>query len=170
MTAEHLICHPFTPCGGDLIGRWRIVSGCWDPEFLKGPCPSLAYHSLEQEATYEFFSSGVYQFGPSSFTLTYTATFDASCSFAAVCEPSPSSDEERIVGTECFREGDGCRCETTSSGRGPVETHAYSVSGNEVTMIVDETTGAYSPWQYCVQGDEATFRYEGIGGFSIVRE
>ncbi len=165
-----LWCEPFAACGGDVVGNWRIVSGCYEPDFLHDECSSYDYYELEEQGTYQFFGDGTYA-SDISYSLAYTAFEQRACLTGSCAEREQQlqmSSEGQMVTASCSMTDDGCLCDVHSSGHGQ-GGGSYSVTGNELQVVVDGQTGAYTPWEYCVSGSELRLHIEGISGATLQR-
>lgn len=132
-------CMNFTPCGGDVLGTWRIESLCMDafaPQFPN--CPT-ATASVSVTGSLTFSGDGTYITRGS--TIAHT-TLPASC--AALCPA-----------TGCTATPDGgCVCDSaTPLSEAPL---TYSVDGNELIVHPkpDVTQTAY----YCRRGEQILMR------------
>lgn len=135
------ICMNFTPCGGDVLGTWRVESLCMDaisPQFQN--CPT-AKTNVTLTGSLTFNSDGSYIPRGNSMVRT---TLPPACS--ALCA---------AAGATCVAAADGgCTCDSMM----PIsETPlTYSVDGNKLIVHprADLTQTAY----FCRQGDQILMR------------
>ena len=72
-------CDPFTACGGNIVGTWRLVSSCGSVS--SSPCPSserITAKSSVTLATYTFASDGTFTFVASG-DLTEALRYPLAC-------------------------------------------------------------------------------------------
>ena len=158
----------FAPCGGDIVGRWQIVSAC-SPEPAQSLAPDCPAGTITITASsisgwYEFVSDG-------------TAVYDGSASRSVVmrqpndCLPVATCDEYEDVLWEqfadvdapatitvtCAQQNNDCRCDLSSDFPPMTRTGTYQVQGAELTIAL--TDGEPTVMPYCVTGDTLVIRY-----------
>jgi hypothetical protein len=159
-------CSPFTPCGGSVVGSWKVASSClklsgdMDTKLLSLGCPSVPVTgSLQVEGTFVANADGTYRdntttSGSVSFPLS-PACLSVS-SVAVACDRIGSIFEAAGWDTANCTGGDGqCNCtlnvDKQKGGLGAVVPYTetagmYTTSGNSLTA----TNVTYS---YCAAGD-----------------
>jgi hypothetical protein len=166
-------CTNVTPCGGDVVGTWTVVSSCLkvtgdlDLSLAGGGCPSAPVTgSLQVTGTWTANADGTYsdgtttsgdeQFalGPSCLTISSTAvTCDGAASFIKNLGYSSLTCPSAA--------GGGCTCSGTVQQPGtiavvsvaPSTSGNYTRAGNVVTLSGDAGDTSYA---YCVSGNQMT--------------
>jgi hypothetical protein len=169
-------CPAFTPCGGDVLGAWRIVSicGAFTPE-SNPDVPECAGTAVSES----FMGDGVYTFqddGTATLTGTITVTADEvvtdACSqaqygfsAALLCAGLNASNDlpqgqagadgtggaTPAISFMCTVDGTDCACHIVE-GPVPVDQSAtYSVQGEQITIGSNTS-------DYCVDGDTLTIQ------------
>lgn len=159
-------CAPVEPCGGDLVGTWKVVSSCvhGTAQETTSAC-SLPLTTQIQSVTY----SGTVTFDPDlHYVTTVTAsgrmalTYPAACLTSArlTCEELSQSlvqmptSSGGVKGTGCYSSGGGdCQCTFDVQTPAHETPGAYSTNGNSVTIT---TNGRSVSTDYCVRGTELT--------------
>jgi hypothetical protein len=131
-------CTNFTPCGGDVLGAWRVESLCFESLSLNFPnCPQ-ATASISITGSLTFSSDGTYVARGTTMSRT---TLPQAC--AALCNSS------------CTTASDGgCVCDATT----PIQDTplAYSVDGNKL-IVHQQMTGDQTAY-FCRIGDQILMR------------
>ncbi len=133
-------CQNFTPCGGDVLGTWRVESLCLDafPNTFAS-CPQATTTVSLQNGVLTFNSDGTYV--PSGTSVTRT-TLPAAC--AAECAAGA-----------CTASADGgCVCEAAVAvNETPL---AWSATGNQ--LIVSPRSGVTQTAYYCRTANQLMMR------------
>jgi hypothetical protein len=136
---------PF-PCGGDLVGSWRVDSACFGSSFLVGSCQkSVDSSGVSASGTISYGADGSY-----SSSITYTGTYIES--YPAACIPSGAScaDFGASLGypMPCTSAADGsCACPLPASGVPVNDLGTYSIS--DTTLRLSSTLGQQTT-DFCV--------------------
>ncbi len=152
-------CRTFTPCGGDLLGRWVMRSSCVGSAVNDPACAGYATNqSVSGTAIYDFGSDATLRY-EGEVHVRYDVSATEACAQAVAHKDAAgyckliqdsSDDNPRVPATIDCTASDGlCTCH---GDQGPISGGAdsrYSVSGNSVTIDSD-TLG------YCVAGDTLT--------------
>jgi len=175
--AGAISCDPFTACGGNIVGSWRLVSSCGSVS--SNGCPSTARISAKTsvaQATYTFASDGAFTFtatGPLTEMLRYPLACLGAFTDAGV--PQACADTERAFVAASSQPTDGgvevqsatcaaagsetCACTAVLGYMSPQTTRgSYTTSGNQVTLVAAGSdvgapdAGAGSVTEYCVSG------------------
>ena len=143
---DGLWCEPFSGCGGDVVGSWSIVSGCYEPDFLQDRCQRYDYYELAEQGTYDFFADGTYA-SDVTYSIAYQLSRRADCMTQTCSETVQQSQppaEGQTVTASCSMSSDGCPCDVHSWGR-EQRQNTYSVTRNELKPVVDAQTNNYIP-------------------------
>jgi len=179
-------CEPIEPCGGELVGTWRVEASCSERteeqaiDTLEEELPPECNGALESaesdssDLSLTFGADGVLTVaGSSSLRLEYT--FNDACLAALYPEPrSASADTCTQLGPDmagamptalvntasCTFESGGCACVFAFAPD-------LSVSG-PYTAADGQLTVEDQPLAYCVAGDELRLGLPSLGG-SIAR-
>jgi hypothetical protein len=166
------LCEPFEPCGGDLAGRWTIVSNCYESAVEQFGCDSLYHDRADSVAgTYEFFDTGTATFDVSS-TVSYISVVTDSCA-SAPCDLMQASIERGLAnvgsGTaNCSAIVAGCSCDVVAI-RSKVVSYPYSLDGSRVTIYFEPGTGATTTMDFCVTGNTLTL-HQSSGSMILSRD
>ena len=178
-------CAPFTACGGNIVGTWRVPAGCGS---VSSPaCPSserITAQSSAPQTAYTFAGDGTFTLTASG-DLTEALRYPLAC-LGAITDagiPQACADFERVfvtppqtgdAGTQAVEvtsascaaaANETCACNVvlrytsaqTSSG-------SYTTSGNQLTLTVSVSAGgipvsADSVADYCVSGNTLTLHH-----------
>jgi hypothetical protein len=149
-------CGRVAPCGGEVVGAWKLSSACSTAPPL--PAKLCAAATVRHSS---FDVSGTATFGADlSFSLDANAsgtievsvptsclTFgDATATCAQITPQAPAG-----VDVQCVESGDGCLCTFVILAHAVSESGTYSTSGS---MLMDTPAGgAVDQVGYCVAGD-----------------
>jgi hypothetical protein len=156
-------CAKFSPCGGELAGRWRLRASCIGSSYNDPACKGYASNqSVSGVAIFDFGSEGTIEYeGAASFT--YDISVSDGCAQAIAHKDAAgycklvqdSDDDDPTVPTSisCDASTGPCQCHVA---QGPIASGAdgaYTASGSTVTM---EQGGNLDTLSYCVKGDTLT--------------
>lgn len=170
-SAPDATCGAMTPCGGNIVGRWRLVTSCVTGESRECAdyTDGIAYSG---DLTYVFEADGLAH-PDGSATMTWDLTVTDACAVsigmedaAAYCDniQMPVPEQEVTLDAECTTPPGRCECHVV---RPPVEfdrdAEPYRTSGPELTLG-DETLS------YCVDGDRLRLGLNGETTGTFVRD
>jgi hypothetical protein len=191
-------CDPFTACGGNIVGTWRLISSCGS--ISNSPCPPserIAFKSSVTQSTYTFASDGTFTFAASG-DLTEALRYPLAC-LSGITDagiPQACADIERLFVTPTGDAGtqtvvvksascsaaanDSCACTAVLGSTSGAQTTSgsYTTSGNQLTLVASASdggvrdAGADSGWEYCVSGNTLTlhtFSSSGDGVMTLTR-
>jgi len=167
------LCAPFVACGGSLVGRWTIVSDCYESIVEKLGCESIHHVIPDTVAgTYEFSDAGTAVFEIAS-TVRYTDVIPDTC-LKTPCDTLQASLETALAkgggGTAvCSALAASCSCDVVSM-RNETLSLPYSVVRSRLTILVDPNTNATTTLDFCVKGSELTLHSPGRGSMTLSRE
>lgn len=168
--AKSNACAPFVACAGDLLGTWEIESHCVG--LLELGCETVEYQSIETSGRWHFLTGGSL-LRSTVWNLVYTTEW--------WCEEQACAERERELNaaqpqppvtsysSACFGPVGHCSCETSVAGAESV-LGDFSVSGARLTVIVDPQKGAYTEYDYCVEGDRLTLRSTALAAGATLRK
>ncbi len=169
-TTQGLACGgTFTPCGGEISGKWSVASFCGTPDGLKS-CPTAAakYTAVSWVGSLEFTPDSTIGRGITGATLqTYNASLDSELSIPSACISKTCSTMTAVEHATCAEQpadlGSTCVCKvhTDSLSTGP-QTDYYQLSGNNVIIGLQN-------WVYCVKGDTLTLSTSLTDGAGVKR-
>lgn len=159
-------CGKIAPCGGNIVGTWKIVDSCADSSpatTSTGSCPGETFQvaSFSASGTIAFNADMTYKVSLTE-SASETATAPTSClstggipvscdEFAkVVAEVTPA---DAGASTTCTASGSTCSCHVDLSGLAVHEMGTYSLSGNTISSTPSPSTGMSSAAGYCVQGN-----------------
>lgn len=172
MTVEAVSCEPFTACGGNLLGEWRLSNVClsdalkMDLEASANVCNegSAALTQTKATGTVTFDAdSVVYQ---ADLSLDFTAEFPLSCaSSAANCADVQQRYAMRdgLTDAACKEVGSSCSCSYRLAHE-LVKQNGYRVSGFTLSET-DASDGSMTEDEYCVTG--TTLRIKSPDGIDV---
>ena len=155
------------PCGGDVVGTWKIVDSC--VEFTVPPLGLDFCPQATADITETAFSGGATYNADltysSTLTLAYTfvlrlptsclssgggtvtcADFNDALQAQLTAHPDPD-----IQSYTCASGGSSCNCTVVPTPQTELESGTYSTTGGRITST--PTGDAPSNENYCVQGD-----------------
>lgn len=173
-------CSVPAPCGGNIVGTWRILSACGS--IASSACPpsqTISVHTSWAQVTYTFASDGTVSLagsGPTTEVVRYpigclSAIVDAGASEACATfehliqtslqNPDAGPPNGTITSFTCSMDGsDACLCNEVVEVTTQMLTDTYTTSGNQITFInasADAGSGASdSHGEYCVSGNTLT--------------
>ena len=170
-------CGAFTPCGGAVLGTWKVANLCTSTADAGAPKADAACSTttsnpnMKYGGTFTFRNDGTYTANlavSGSQTLTYSAgCFNGaySCSTIDSVFKNPGTADAGLSGSCTSASSGNCACnETMNAQMMPIEG-TYTTSGSTVTM----TSGSGSspePSDFCVQGNTLTLRGSSSSGES----
>ncbi len=156
-------CGKVAPCGGDLVGTWKIIGSCADVSSAPAAnsvCASetISVSSFSASGTVTFDSNMTYAFSASE-SASDTITVPMSC--LSTGKVTVTCDDLTTVvngvfsdaGTTCTASGSNCNCDVTVSGLTDEETGTYTLSGNTFSTTPSTSTATGGGAGYCVQGN-----------------
>lgn len=152
-------CTQFAPCGGSLVGTWRIDSLCAS---LPGFFPSSAIPGFANctNATEGLTASGSIAFLADGTLDNSQVELGATLTIPASCSPTTTSCNA-LAGTfgSCLQSAAGsCICTTSNQTQSNPET--YRASGDQVVLSTLRTSGTTNVQTayYCVSGTKLLLR------------
>lgn len=142
-------CNSFTPCGGDLTGKWTLAKNCADPPFH-------SYSVLCQEGTdqtdlvgtLEFVAGGKY-LGRAAFHSQGSVSQACIDGYNRACGQNPFEG--------CVPNDNGCQCDYTGPLSEPDANMTWNAQGNVLqTQTTDGCT--INTFYYCVKGNALDLR------------
>jgi hypothetical protein len=147
-------CGKVAPCGGDIVGAWKVIDACPTGSGTVPNCPgaTVKVSSIRVTGTVEFNMDKTYS-DTLTESLSETLTLPNSCLMAlgVTC-----AEQAAILmnGTTCTTSGSDCVC-TIKPNQTTMVTGTYTLAGNTVTTTSNASpTSASSTGSadYCVQG------------------
>jgi hypothetical protein len=158
-------CGKVSPCGGDVVGTWKIVDSCEEGSSLStanSSCPSETGQvtSMSASGTATFNSDMTYAL---SLTESFSETLSVPMSCLSMGGITVTCDElttalggllesDGGTTTNCTASGSGCDCNISLSGLTTNDMGTYTVSGNTLTTTSTTSPGTTGGGDYCVQG------------------
>lgn len=140
-------CTGTAPCGGDLVGRWRFVSGCFDlDEAVVAPgCADVtSSSSVAVSGTLEFKADG-------TFLVDSKQEVTANVTIPNVCVDDLGSCDTTAG---CSSNGSSCSCTIPVDVPASAASGTYRVNGTTLTRTAASTSTTV---QFCRAGDKLTF-------------
>lgn len=158
-------CGKVMPCGGDIVGDWKISTACLDTsseeDFTDGVCPTATLTTSPRITGSVNYSANSTYTRSTTTSGTVKVTLPASClsqgGLTFTCEQvqtllGAELTQEGLEGTKCTSASGGCTCTASLASNTETETGTYTTSGSTVTH-----TASGSPLpddsEYCVEGD-----------------
>ncbi len=171
-------CPALTPCGGDVVGSWKISSICDASGGTAGTggsttdmpsCATQTVGEASSDVTFEFKSDGSFT-AAGTITITEDETFDDACAMsqfgsdvATTCDllDSFGAQGDTDYALSCTVANGLCDCHFTVPLTSN-EVGTYTVDGDQITVDYTETdsdgtvtTGTETD-SFCVKGDTMT--------------
>jgi hypothetical protein len=149
-------CGRVEPCGGDLVGTWRLSSACSTQPALPAKLCAAAtvkHSSFEVSGTATFGADGTYGISATTWG-TIEVSVPASCltggdvtsSCTQLALQAPAN-----IGAQCLASGDGCFCTFVIPSHDVAEAGTYAANGSMLTAA--PPGGLVDGAAYCVAGD-----------------
>lgn len=170
-------CQPFTPCGGDFTGAWRLTESCLsatEAQKLEQSFEFCAQGTAQVSATQT--GTAVFEAGGSSLQLDATVvllvrtSFPTSCLGASqTCASVAAADAARpgVTRANCRDTPTGCSCEIDLKQASKRQL-SYAKAGPTTLTETDPTDGSVSSIGYCVEGKTLRLQ-DDSGTFSLKR-
>lgn len=143
-----LDCSDFSACGGDPVGEWTFVDGCFEGELDPGidGCPEAtgSVSNIAVEGTAMVRDDGTFAID-SVITGDVVVTVPADCLMGATC-----AQVSEFANADCTDNGDGCDC-ASSIQETTQESGTWEVEGDTFISTVDGE--APEEALFCVDGD-----------------
>lgn len=170
-TGQANACSSFAPCGGNVLGRWKIQASCSGTFASTTECEGyVTSNSTSGDALYAFAADGT---ATSEGSLTTSMDISVTDACAASLQQVDAAEyckntEEGTSGVPstatCTASAGVCECHViTGPIQGPATPEAYQTSGTNITI------GSRTQ-DYCVSGDTLTFGFNGYPSTVWVRE
>ena len=167
-------CGKVAPCGGDIVGTWKVVDTCTEGTLASSgspiaSCPSATAQvgNLSASGTATFNADMTYSVALSesaSETIDVPMSCLSSGGTTVTCADLATSlgtalggDDAGSTTATCATSGSSCNCTITVGGMTDNETGTYSISGDTVTTTptaAPGTTVSTRGGSYCVQGSD----------------
>jgi hypothetical protein len=170
-------CGPFTPCGGSVVGTWKIATMCMGTADAGVPKADAACFTttsnpnMKYGGTFTFRNDATYTADIAvngSQTLTYSAgCFSGAFSCSAIDSifKGPGVADAGMSGSCTSGSSGSCTCNETMNTDLTTIEGTYTTSGTTITM----TSGSGSSpdtSDYCVQGNTLTLHESNSSGQS----
>lgn len=167
-------CGKVSPCGGDLVGTWKIVTGCVtgspSTTMSNQACPgeTVGNASVDTSGTATFTADGKYSVTETiSSSVSFTVPSSCLTSGGATLSCSDlnatgSGDDGGAPGptTSCATSGSSCACTLSQPAQTVTEMGTYVTAGSTFTATPSSSsTGSLMAGNdgYCVQGNTLHF-------------
>jgi hypothetical protein len=149
-------CAQVAPCGGDVLGSWKLTGGCINTASLnatiKAICPgasaSAGAPTISGTVTYN--ADLTYAAVNVSEGIMLTEVVPLNCTNETSCAAFAQSISDASTTVTCTGSGT-CNCTFSAPAMPMSETGTYSTAGTVLSMTPD-TTGVPSNNPYCVKG------------------
>lgn len=150
-------CLQAPPCGGDLVGTWRLLGGCVNGADLTASasanCPARSVAgTVDISGTATFGADLSYSFEAAQ-TITFFESIPLSCTTFASCSElqADRAMSSATLVTTCTGTTT-CDCISTTSVPNTAVTGTYTTSGTNVVLTASTSTDPKTD-AYCVQGN-----------------
>lgn len=159
-------CQPFTACGGNIVGTWKITGGCVSNQTfadLKSKfCEGIEEGNVVIKAAGTLTATDTTVTRQTKVDISADAFIPQQCAAKAggSCQIVEAGLSTSVLGTDppfdkakCTTDGaGGCNCSVSKAYVENV-TGAYTASGNTIT-----TTNPNRTFDYCVDGSKLTYQ------------
>ena len=168
-------CGPITPCGGSVVGTWKVATMCLGTADAGVPKADAACFTttsnpnMKYGGTFTFLTDGTYTANlavSGSQTLTYSAgCFNGaySCSTIDSVFKNPGTADAGLSGSCTSSSSDNCTCNETMNAQMMPIKGTYTTSGTTISMTSDSDSTPDES-DYCVQGNTLTLRTSSSSG------
>jgi hypothetical protein len=149
-------CLQVEPCGGNVVGTWKLTSECLDLASLQPTAQNACLYASITAATASV--SGTLTFASNmTYSLTETQTviidwfFPEACLNGYTCDYFQSLVQQQLGAGETFTCTGTTDCDCTEAGVGSgTDSGTYTAAGTSLTIT--SATNGVSTQPYCVQG------------------
>ena len=157
-------CDEYAPCGGQLVGRWRVSGSCFGGSFTNDPaCKDYASGQVVSgDAVYQFGSDGSLSY-TGALTITYDISVSEACaqaiakkdaaSYCKLVEDGMDDNPSAPATITCDASSGACACHVVEGPISNGNNDVFTTSSKRVTIT---TQGASNTYSYCVSGDTLT--------------
>jgi hypothetical protein len=159
-------CGKVQPCGGDIVGDWRVVADCVNDAVLSmklasdfgASCPTVTGHANVTETGSFTFSAGLSFSASATVAGTVDMNIPASCLAGSTCadvnaaiqadlaaNPSPGITSVSCLGSSA------CTCRFTVGPVPLLESGTYTTAGTTLTLT-SAADGSVDQGGYCING------------------
>ncbi|SRR6266540_1783114 len=155
-------CGQVQPCGGDVVGNWRMLGACLNSAALQesletAVCPgvTISVSNLQLTGTLSLNADQSYTAGSVIETFTMVETVPSSCLAGMTCadlDASLNADvpPEGVESASCSGTS-SCTCRLNFRVSAMGESGTYTAAGT--TLTTTDAAGSVDTSQYCVQGN-----------------
>lgn len=170
-------CGTFTPCGGAIVGTWKVTTLCSDfTSSTSATCSGeTVSESIQPTGTITFTGSGTYSVavvmnGSAKFNYPSTclSNLGMTCAQIDSALQMTSATDAGISGSCSSGTAGSCTCNEKVTNASSSETGTYTTSGSSIAMISSSSTSEQEPTEYCVQGNRLTLHSTNTAGSSTI--
>lgn len=156
-------CGKLEPCGGSVVGSWKLTDGCansaaLDSEFASSTCPTAtaSLGSVSSSGTLTFNADMTYTMTNAAIDATLDIGLPSTCLSGASCaELGSALSAEGLTGSCTGSSSCACSATQTSfvspSGTND-DTGTYTLSGQTIVLTSSDANADTMTMDYCVQG------------------
>ena len=162
-------CGKVAPCGGNIVGTWKVVTTCSNasaPSGLMTGCAgeTVSSSSTSASGTFTFNADMTYSVSISE-SNSETVTIPTSCftsqggvsvscsELGQVFGAGTSSSDAGGLSVMCGTSGSNCSCTIDLSVQNANGSGTYSTSGSNLTIVAANGSGMGNVDGYCVSGN-----------------
>ncbi|HXX69504.1 MAG TPA: hypothetical protein VEK07_20135 [Polyangiaceae bacterium] len=161
-------CGQVEPCGGNIVGTWKLSDACansaaLDSEVSSTSCPNTtaSLASVTPTGSITFNSNMTYTITAAAIDVSLDIGIPAACLNGGSCAEVSAALQSELAGSSCSGTS-SCTCNATeTSYLSPSSTNddsgTYTISGETVILTSSDANGDTSTMDYCVQGNDLHF-------------
>jgi hypothetical protein len=170
-------CGTFTPCGGSVVGTWKVTTLCLDfTTSTSTTCPDESVsEAIQPSGTITFTSSGTYSVavvmnGSAKFGYPSTClgNLGMTCAQIDSALQKEGATDAGVSGSCASGAAGSCTCSEKVTNAASSETGTYTTTGSSIAMISSSSTSSQEPTEYCVQGNKLTLHSTNTAGSSSI--
>ena len=168
-------CVTFTPCGGSVVGTWKVTTLCSDfTSSTSATCSGeTVSESIQPTGTITFTSSGTYSVavlmnGSAKFSYPSTclSTLGMTCAQIDSALQLTGATDAGISGSCSSGSAASCTCSEKVTNASSNEMGTYTTSGSSIAMIPSSSASSQEPTEYCAQGNSLILHATNTSGSS----
>jgi len=161
-------CGQVEPCGGNIVGTWKLSDACANSAALNSDlssttCPSATatLAGVTPTGSITFNSNMTYTITSAAINVSLDIGIPASCLNGETCAEVSAALQADVAGSSCAGTS-SCTCNATeTSYLSPSSTNSdsgtYMISGETVILTSSDANADTSTMDYCVQGSDLHF-------------
>lgn len=158
-------CGQVEPCGGNVVGTWKLSDACANSAALQSElsstsCPNMtaSLSGVSPSGSITFNSNMTYSIASAAIDVSLDIGVPAGCLNGESCAEVGAALAEELAGSSCSGTS-SCTCNASeTSYLSPSSTSSdsgtYTISGETIILTSSDANADTSTMDYCVQGGD----------------